>query len=111
VQPIVPPPPVEEAEPAAGLPVSALSPEEQSQHEEAQRFARLLVSEIKLYNPDEVEKGRSNQDLYRRLKEDIERSREMYERRVAEEVRSVHDYFQDELVRILADGDEDALGM
>ncbi|MCG6962151.1 MAG: hypothetical protein LJE95_02665 [Acidobacteria bacterium] len=111
VKPIVPPPPAEEREGAARLPVSGLSPEEQAQHEEAQRFARLLVSEIKLYNPDEVEKGRSNHDLYQRLKEDIDRSREMYERRVAEQVRSVHDYFQDELVHILADGDGDALGM
>jgi hypothetical protein len=45
------------------------------------------------------------------LKEDIDRSREMYEKRIPAEIRTGHDYFRDELVRILADGDADALGM
>jgi hypothetical protein len=87
------------------------SPEEEASHEEARRFARLLVSEIKLYNEDEVERGRSEKDLGERLKDDIERSREMFEKRIPTEVRDGHDYFHDELVRILADGDADALGM
>ena len=69
------------------------------------------MSEIKLYNEDDVERGRTNADLYQRLKEDIDRSREMYEKRIPEEIRSAKDYFHDELVRILADGDSDALGM
>ena len=105
VQPVVAPPPVEEE---AG---EELAPEEEADHEEARRFARLLVSEIKLYNPEEVERGRQDHDLYRRLKEDIDRSREMYEKRVPDNVRAARDYFHEELVRILADGDEDALGM
>jgi hypothetical protein len=69
------------------------------------------VSEIKLYNEDEVERGRTEKDLGERLKDDIERSREMFEKRITAEVRDGHDYFRDELVRILADGDTDALGM
>ena len=69
------------------------------------------MSEIKLYNEDDVERGRENSDLYQRLKEDIDRSREMYEKRIPADVRQGHDYFRDELVRILADGDADALGM
>ena len=103
-----PPPPLE---PAAGPSASGMSPEEEAQHEEARRFARLLVSEIKLYNENEVDRGRANKDIYHRLKEDIDRSREMYEKRIAPEVRAVRDYFHDELVRILGDGDPDSLGM
>jgi len=87
------------------------SPEEERKHEEARRFARLLVSEIRLYNEQAVQEGKANRDIYARLKEDIDRSREMYEQRIPPEVRAVSDYFYEELVRTLADGDPDALGL
>ncbi len=80
-------------------------------HDEARRLARLLISEIKLYNEDQVEEGRRNRDLYHRLKEDIDRSRQIYEERVHESVRESSDYFQQELVRSLAGGDSRALGV
>jgi hypothetical protein len=80
-------------------------------HDEARRFARLLVSEIKLYNEAKVEQGRKNKDLYERLKEDIDRSRQMYDERIPDEVRKASNYFYEELVRILADGDAGALGL
>jgi hypothetical protein len=85
--------------------------EETKKHDEARRFARLLVSEIKLYNESKVEQGRKNNDLYERLKEDIDRSRQMYDERISDDVRKVSNYFYDELVRILADGRADALGL
>ena len=85
--------------------------EDQKKHDEARRFARLLVSEIKLYNESKVEQGRKNNDLYERLKEDIDRSRQMYDERISDDVRKVSNYFYDELVRILADGRADALGL
>jgi len=112
VQPLEPPPDIPEPAEADGEDSdSSVAPEDQVRHEEAQRFARLLVSEIKLYNEDEVDRGRADMDLYARLKEDIDRSREMYEKRISPEIRADHDYFHDELVRILADGESDALGM
>lgn len=80
-------------------------------HDEARRFARLLVSEIKLYNESKVDQGRRNNDLYERLKEDIDRSRQMYDERIGDDVRKVSNYFYDELVRILADGRAEALGL
>jgi hypothetical protein len=98
-----PPPP-----PAAHAP--AMSPEETKAHEDAKRFARLVVSEIKLYNEAKVNEGRRNKDIYERLKEDIERGRQMYADRVAPHVRDSTNYFYDELVRILAGGDQGALG-
>jgi hypothetical protein len=85
--------------------------EESKKHDEARRFARLLVSEIKLYNEAKVEQGRKNKDLYERLKEDIDRSRQMYDERIPEDVRKGSNYFYDELVRILADGNASALGL
>ncbi len=88
-----------------------LSKAEDAVHDEGRRLARLLVSEIRLYYEDQVEEGRRNRDIYRRLKEDIDRSRRMYEERIDEKVSQSRDYFQEELVRILADGDEGALGL
>lgn len=82
-----------------------------ARHDEARRLARLLVSEIRLYNEEEVEEGQRNRDVYERLKEDIDRSRQMYEERVDPEVRDSTDYFYQELVRNLGGGDPEALGI
>lgn len=90
---------------------AAVSPSEEALHEEARRLARLLVSEIKLYNEEQVEEGRRRRDVYERLKEDIDRSRQMYEERVEPRILKATDYFYQELVRILAAGDAKALGI
>lgn len=90
---------------------AAVSPSEEALHEEARRLARLLVSEIKLYNEEQVEEGRRKRDVYERLKEDIDRSRQMYEERVEPRILKSTDYFYQELVRILAAGDAKALGI
>lgn len=84
--------------------------EEKRFHNEARRFARLLVSEIKLYNEQKVREGRDSSDLYDRLREDIDRSRQMYDKRVRPEVSSRYDYFHHELVNMLAEGDAARLG-
>jgi hypothetical protein len=96
-----------------GTPISGARPtdDDSKRHDEARRFARLLVSEIKLYNEPKVDLGRKNKDLYERLKEDIDRSRQMYDERIPDDVRKSSNYFYDELVRILADGDANALGL
>ena len=84
--------------------------EERRLHNDARRFARLLVSEIKLYNEQKVKEGRSGSDIYERLREDIDRSRQMYDKRVAPPVAARHDYFHQELVNTLAEGDPTKLG-
>ena len=97
---------------AASDPASPPLPaEEQKAHEDAKRFARLVVSEIKLYNEAKVSEGRRQKDLYERLKEDIDRSRQMYDERITDDVRKSSNYFYDELVRILADGRAESLGL
>lgn len=98
--------------PIAAVPArpAPVTPEDQKAHDEAKRFARLVVSEIKLYNESKVSEGRRNRDLYERLKDDIERGRQMYTERVSAHVRDSTNYFYDELVRILAGGDASALG-
>lgn len=83
----------------------------ESEHDEAQRLARLLVTEIKLYNEEAVEEGRRKADVYSRLQEDIDRSRQIFEDRIDPAVRSDNDYFKQALVRILAGGDPALLGI
>ncbi len=83
---------------------------EQRAHNDARRFARLLVSEIKLYNAAKVNDGRRNFDLYDRLKDEIDRSRKVYDKRVSPAVAARFDYFYDELVQTLAEGDPVKLG-
>jgi hypothetical protein len=92
------------------LPVEVHGDEERRLHNDARRFARLLISEIKLYNEQKVAEGRSEHDLYDRLREYIDRSREMYDKRVKAEVAARYDYFHGELVNTLAEGDVSKLG-
>ena len=87
-----------------------LTEEEHEVHQRAQRFARLLVDEIKLYNQEKVAEGRASRDLYDRLKDDIEKSRASYNKRYGSSPAASGDYFTKELVRILADNDISLLG-
>jgi hypothetical protein len=91
------------------LPIE-VTEDERRLHNDARRFARLLVSEIKLYNEQKVKEGRDASDLYDRLKEAIDRSREMYDKRVQPPVAAKFDYFHYELVNTLAEGDDNKLG-
>lgn len=79
-------------------------------HKKAQRFARLLIDEIKLYNHAKVSEGRKHKDLYDRLKEDIEKSRATYQKRYGNTAAGAAEYFSQELVRSLAEDDVSLLG-
>ena len=76
----------------------------------ARRFARLLVSEIKLYNEAAVRAGREQRDLRQRLRAEIDRAQRLYEERVSSDLGGRQAYFQQELVQTLADGDPALLG-
>jgi len=76
----------------------------------ARRYARLLVSEIKLYNEGAVRVGREKRDLLTRLRPEIERARRLYEERIPASIGARGKYFQEELVHTLADGDAALLG-
>ncbi len=96
-------------EPPADGPAS-ISAEDQEVHRKAQRFSRLLVDEIKLYNQAKVAEGRKNKDLYDRLKEAIEKSRATYQKRYGNTVAASANYFQHEIIRSLAEDDLSIMG-
>ena len=76
----------------------------------ARRYARLLLSEIRMYHEPIVDAGRRSGDLMSRLHGEIERARRLYEARVPESVQARAEYFDQELVRTLAGGDRTLLG-
>jgi hypothetical protein len=89
---------------------AAPAPPTDDEAQGARRYARLLVSEIKLYNEGAVRVGRERRDLMKRLKGEIDRARKLYEERVPASVRGRDAYFQQELVQTLAGGDPSVLG-
>jgi hypothetical protein len=101
---------------AAAAPATApdafahMAPEEADVHRKAQRFARLLVDEIKLYNQAKVTEGRRNKDVYDRLRDDIEKSRATYQKRYGNTAAASADYFTQEVVRSLAEDDTSIMG-
>jgi len=76
----------------------------------ARRYARLLLSEIRMYHEPIVDAARRSGDLMSRLHGEIERARKLYEARVPESVSARTEYFDQELVRTLAGGDRSVLG-
>jgi hypothetical protein len=97
-------------EPApAGIPPAALDEARAEEDTSARRYARLLVSEIKLYHEEAVVEGRRDRDLATRLGGEIARARVMFEQRVPSHVRERADYFREELLRTLANGDASLL--
>jgi hypothetical protein len=89
---------------------AAISPEDQEVHRKAQRFARLLVDEIKLYNQAKVAEGRKNKDLYDRLKDTIKKSQLTYQKRYGNTAAASGNYFQHEIIRSLAEDDVSIMG-
>ncbi len=63
--------------------------------EKARRFARIIVSDIALYNQEMVIEGIKNGTFFDLLKNDVTEGRELYEKRVPAGIRSQKDYYQE----------------
>ena len=94
----------------ASAPQAEMSAADADTHKRAQRFARLLIDEIKLYSKSKVEEGIKQHDLYDRLRDDIDKSRATYTKRYGSTAAAPGDYFVQELIRGLAQGDASTLG-
>ena len=104
-------------EPTPAVPVRKTGPialpsfEDASKEEKkAQRVARVLISDLILYNEDKVNEGRLTGGLYQLLKEDIDRSYEHYQSRTKDLVPAKPNFFKLELIKQLAEDDEALLG-
>jgi hypothetical protein len=81
-----------------------------AEEEAARRYARLLVSEIKLYNEAAVVEGKQARNVMARLRPEIERARRLYGEQFPVAFGSRVNCFEEELVKTLADGDASLLG-
>ena len=100
----------EVAAPAAAVAIDSLPEDLQALHKKAKRFAKVTVQELFMYKKDEVIKGREHKDLYDRFKEEIDKSKALYDKRFEKIAAHNADYLYDELVRVLAEKDPSALG-
>lgn len=93
---------------APALPAGVAAEDEEA-HLRAQRFARKQAAEIRLYESERVEAGRTSQAIYEgAVRQRIDAAREAFEAQFA----GVNvDYLHRELVRVLADGQEEAMGV
>ena len=72
--------------------------------ERAMRLARLIVSDIIIYNQDKIVEGIKAGTLFDLLKRDIEVGREHYEKSIDPAVAERANYFNQALVDILIRG-------
>jgi hypothetical protein len=90
---------------SARLPAGGTKEADSREEEAARRYARLVVSDIRLNNEPAVRAGREAHDLGHRLHDQIERARESYRQRIPAALANRDRLFDEELVRTLADGD------
>jgi len=76
----------------------------------AQRFARVKIAEIQLYQAPAVKAGRAARDLYGSLRPAIDAAREQFKERFLTPGQKIGDYLHAELVRELANDDATMLG-
>ncbi|MDZ7638345.1 MAG: hypothetical protein U5J83_08870 [Bryobacterales bacterium] len=87
-----------------------LSPQEQEVHLRGQRFARVQVAELRLYQSERVRQSRRDNNIYGVFRNEIDQAREEFRTQFVESCPSMLDYYHMELVRILANENEKVLG-
>lgn len=98
-------PPVEEKRPAeeGEFTLDACAPEDRADVEKAMRLARVIVSEINLYNPDQVEKGIRGGNFYEVLEKDITEGRKLYDQKIPPHIKEKYpDFLEMELKKFIA---------
>jgi len=83
-------------------PVQTAAPRQAPAHEKAKRLARLIVSDIVLYNQAAVEEGVRNNTFSELLAHDIQEARTLYAQRVSEEVRNSTSYLEEAFSELIA---------
>jgi hypothetical protein len=88
---------------SAGIP-QGLPEGERLKHERARRLARVLASDIAIYNKEKKDRGIQEGNLVAVLGYEIKKSWEVYKERVTPEMANSTPYFRDALNEMLAEG-------
>jgi hypothetical protein len=109
IAPLAPQP--EAPAPTTGRPAwEALPADDQRLHLRAQRFARVEVAEIRLYQAEAVHAGRLHRDVYGAVRDAIDTAREKFRYQFVQNCPSMVDYLHLEVVKTLANGHASLLG-
>jgi len=73
-------------------------------HQRAQRTARLIISDLVLYNQEKIAEGIRNDTLFALLEQELKEGRAYYEKQTDPAVRAETDYFNQAVVDILIKG-------
>ena len=88
-----------------GTPIpDGLPPDERARHEKARRLARVLASDIAIYNREKKDRGMQEGNLVAVLGYEIKKSWETYKERVGADFANSTPYFRDALNDMLAEG-------
>ena len=88
-----------------GTPIpEGLSLEDRQKHERARRLARVLASDVAIYNREKRERGIQDGNLVAVLGYEIKKSWETYKERVGTDFANATPYFRDALNEIVAEG-------
>jgi predicted Zn finger-like uncharacterized protein len=104
-------PPAEVPEAQESMPAPAETPQKRKpagrgKEDRAKRLARVLVSDILIYNREKRDDALAEGTLMTVLGEEIKKSWELYKEKVGSDVASSTNYFKEALNEILADGQE-----
>jgi len=91
-----PTPPVAMPEPPSAAPAPGLDGE----HAKAERLARIIVSDIILYNEEKFAQAVAQGNVAQVMNADLTEGRSLFEERIDERVRAEHDYLVEELLRV-----------
>lgn len=104
-EPVVTAPPPPPPAPAAPVAQPAAAPEvSDALINEAKRIARLVISEIKLYNQDKIAKAKTRKEVLDMLKNDLIKGKQHYNSRIASKLPAGPDYFMETVKEILLAG-------
>ncbi|GEM_PF-2459793 len=97
----------EETEEEIELAEEEIPEEEREFYEVAMRKARVLVSDLILYNRERIEKAKEKGNVYEELKDEIDLAIEIYKKKVGKKVKK--DFLYQELLKKVADGNPSLL--
>jgi DNA-directed RNA polymerase subunit RPC12/RpoP len=100
------PPEVHDEQPVveAAPPPPARSEQDESLIHEAKRIARLIISEIKLYNQEKIAKAKTRKEVLDLLRNDLIKGKQHYNVRIASKLPAGPDYFMESVKEILLGG-------
>jgi len=81
-------------------PVAAQATSDAAEIEQAERLARIIVSDILLYNPEKFEEGVRTGDILTALRGELEEGSSLFTQRVDPRVGNPDEFLQRELVRV-----------